>query len=525
MAWPFARKADAAPAQRVEPSIARVTDRRTSIPFVARRTNAGAVRMFDAGQNDRLTASWPSTPIPADHIIRRNQCALVARSREQAANNDYMRGFLRMVRQNIVGPHGIRLQAQSRDVDGSLDTAANDAIEAAWIKWGDAANCDVAGKRSWRAIQGAAATGAARDGEFMVREIWGADAGPWGYALQVLDPQRCPVSYDEERRTDGSFVRHGIEFNKYGRPLAYLFTTTDEREADYVYGGRSFQRIPAREIIHGFVEDFTGQKRGLPWAATALWRMRMLDGFEKSALVNARVSASKGGFFQWKEGYGPDPEEDEELYMEAEPGAFQELPAGVEFKEWNPQYPNGEFAPFIKSGLRGIATGLGVAYNNLANDLEGVNFSSIRQGALDEREHWKEQQEWLIESLVQRVFASWLKIALLRGRIMVTGSDGKPKPLRAERLDKYEKVQWQPRRWAWIDPRADVASAIEQKNNLMGSFGQFIRDQGRDPQTVWREIAEDIAQMRAAGIPEDYIKQAMGQKLVPATEPQRAGAE
>lgn len=516
MAWPFSSRSDE---PRVEPVvIVPSVERESPVPKVGgcrgpARTNRLSVRMFDSAKNDRLNASWPNTPTPADYIIRRNQRAIVARSREQAANNDYMRGFLRMVRQNIVGPQGIRLQAQSRTEGRKLDSDANDAIEWAWDEWCRAENCDVSGKRGFRVIQGAAAMAAARDGEFMIREIWGADAGPWGYALQVLDPQRCPVDYDEERRRDGTFVRHGIEFNRFGRPLAYLFTTTDEREADYVYGGRSFIRIPAREIMHGFIEDFTGQKRGLPWAATALWRMRMLDGFEKSALVNARVSASKGGFFQWKEGYGPEHDEDDELYMEAEPGTFQELPAGVEFKEWTPQYPSGEFAQFVKAGLRGIATGLGVSYNNLANDLEGVNFSSIRQGALDEREHWKDLQEWLIETLIDRVYRSWLRVALLSGRISVKG-----RALRPDRLPEYQIVAWQPRRWAWIDPRADVSSAVEMKNNLMGSFGQFIRDQGRDPQTVWREIAEDIDQMREAGVPEDYIMLAMGKKLNPKPE-------
>lgn len=507
MAWPFSRSATA---PRVEPQISReIPEAPTRVPAVTIRCGPTvALRMHEAASTDRLTASWSSTPIPADFVIRRNQRILVARSREQAANNDYMRGFLRMVRQNIVGPQGIRLQAQSRGRGGRLDTAANDAIEAAWDEWWRPENCDVSGKRSFRSIQGLCATSAARDGEFMLREIWGADAGPWGYALQVLDPQRCAVDYDEERRPDGSFIRHGIEFNRYGRPLAYLFTTTDEREADYVYGGRPFVRIAAREVIHGFVEDFTGQKRGLPWAATALWRMRMLHGFEQASMTNARVAASKMGFFKWQEGYGHDADEDQDIEIEAEPGVFRELPAGVDFQEFNPQYPAGEFAPFVKSALRGIATGLGVAYNNLANDLEGVNFSSIRQGALDEREHWKDLQEWLVEQMIERVYRNWLAVALLSGRIVVKGQ-----PLRADKLQAYQAVSWQPRRWAWIDPRADVASAVEMKNNLMGSFGQFIRDQGRDPQTVWREISEDIAQMREAGIPEEYILQAMGRKL------------
>jgi len=60
-----------------------------------------------------------------------------------------------------------------------------------------------------------------------------------------------------------------------------------------------------------------------------------------------------------------------------------------------------------------------------------------------------------------------------------------------------------------------TTATTAQVQNLMLSFGQVIRDQGRDPQSVWREIAEDIAQMRAAGIPDYFIQQAMGQQLAP----------
>lgn len=471
-------------------------------------------RMFDAGQQDRLTGSWGTMPLAADDVVRRNQRVLVARSREQTANNDYAKKFMQMSRQNIVGPRGVQLQAQSRDLDGTLDTLANDAIEAAWREWSKPQNCDITGRQSLRAIQGSAVLSAARDGEFMIRIITGRDAGAWGVALQALDPQRCRPDHDEIRMGGGRFIRHGIEFNKYGRPLAYHFTTTKAEDGDdaYDYGGRSYVRIPADQIIHGFLPEMTSQKRGLPWMATALWRMQMLGGFEKAALVNARVSAAKGGFFEWQEGYGPESDEDDEIYMEAEPGAFQELPAGVKFNPWNPQYPSGEFAPFQKAMLRGIASGLGVTYVNLANDLEGVNFSSIRQGTLDEREHWKEMQEWLIESLMQPVFDAWLPRALLSGRIQIETPRG-PRPLRAERIEKYRTIEWQPRRWDWIDPNADVKAAIASKNNLLASPGQIIRDRGRDPSAVWQEIGRDIEAMRAAGIPDEYIQIALGMQL------------
>jgi len=160
--------------------------------------------------------------------------------------------------------------------------------------------------------------------------------------------------------------------------------------------------VPADEVIHGFVEDIIGQRRGLPWASTSLWRLHMLGGFERAALTSARTGASVGGFFQWKEGYGPGEDEDnddEELYVETDGGVFQELPEGAEMKEFNNQYPTGEFAPFHKAMLRGAGAGMGVSYPSFANDLEGVNFSSIRQGVLDERDHWMDLQEWLVETL------------------------------------------------------------------------------------------------------------------------------
>jgi len=461
-------------------------------------------RLFDAASTNRLTGSWSSTPLTADDVVRRNQRVLVARAREQAANNDHAKAFLRMCRQNIIGPRGVQLQSQAKDADGTRDMEANTAIEAAWLEWGKAKNCDMTGRMPFRQIQAAAVVTAARDGEFFVRMVQGPEAGPWGFALSLIDPQRCPVDLDEDRLSGGRFIRHGIEFNSWGRPTAYYFSTLSVAEADYSVGSRSFVRVPADQIVHGFISDLVGQKRGLPWMSTALFRMQQLNELETSALVNAREGANKTGFFEWEEGYGPEAVDAEgnqvELEIESEPGVYHELPAGARFKEHNPTYPSGEFAQFSKHMLRGIAAGLGVAYNNLASDLEGVNYSSIRQGTLDEREHWKDLQEWVVESLLDGIFNVWLRRSLVAGLIKSRG-----KALPANKIDKFSEVKWQPRRWDWIDPNADVKAAVLAKNNLLMSPSQIIRDRGQDPQTVWRDIARDIADMRAAGIPDEII--------------------
>ncbi|HDR9259621.1 TPA: phage portal protein [Burkholderia vietnamiensis] len=488
-------------------------------PAHAMRAAARAIRSafeFKAAGFNRLTGSWSATAVPADWIITRNLRPLVARSREQCMNNDYAKSFLRLCRQNIVGQNGVVMKAAFKKPRGGMDAEVNAALKGAWEDWGHKKTASASGKRSWTAIQRQCVQSAAQDGEFFVRIIMGPDAGPWGFSLQVIDPLRVPIDYNVDTYNQKNFIRHGIEFTQYGRPVAYHLTTVDEGEAEYQYAGVGYVRVPADEMIHGYREDLVGQKRGLPWMATALFRLNHMGGFEDAAIINARVGASKMGFVKWQEGHSPTTEEGDEpgLDFDAEPGTFNVLPEGAELQEWLPQYPSGEFLPVYKTLLRGASAGMGVAYNNLANDLENVNFSSIRQGTLDEREHWKELQEWLIEDLIQPVFEAWLRYSLLKGRI--TTSNGTPLP--AALLAKLTKaVSWQPRRWQWIDPTADVDAAINSMNALLKSPGKIIREWGDDPAETWAEFAADITAMKEAGIPDQYIMGLLSGKLANPT--------
>jgi lambda family phage portal protein len=498
MRWPFSKRTASVPADT------NTTGALSEVDTKKRRTWWGRsmAAMFKAGMvndNDR----WNATPVSADAFMVHQQPKLVARSREQWSNNDYVRAFVRLVKQNVIGPTGVGLQSKVQRPRGGLDKEACAAIESAWQEWGVAGMCEVTGTMSWRDVSNLMIETTARDGEMLARKIYGTDAGPWGFSLQLIDPQRLPTWYETApKRGDGSFIRQGIEFNRFGRPLAYHFTSADEWDASYyTFAGRGFVRVPADQIIHRFVHEMVGQKRGLPWASTSLFRLHHLQGFEDAAVQNARAGATKMGFIEYEEGFGPEMDEDESLSIDAEPLSFQELPEGARFKEFTPQYPNGEFATFHKAMLRGAAAGMGVLYNNMAGDLEGVNFSSIRQGTLDEREHYKDLQQWFIENIAQHVFDEWLKFSLLAGKI--TTASGRALP--ADKLQAYRKIQWQPRRWQWIDPRADVASAIDSIRAGLTSISQVIRDQGRDPETVFQELAEDLKAMAAAGIPEDII--------------------
>lgn len=328
MVWSLFKRSAAEPAPP-----ARTRHNRLALSALARS-------FFDGAKTDRLRADWPSFPLDGCAIVRRNQRILVARSREQAANNDYARAFIRGVRNNVVGANGVKLQARAINADGGLDQLANDAIERAWRQWGKRQHCDIAGRLSWSELEKLMITTAAKDGEFLVVILEGDDAGEWGFALQVMDPQYLPVDYDRDRMPDGHYIRHGIEMNQYGRPVAYHLQSHENNTKAYVWNAKSYQRIPAENVIHGYVADFIGQYRGMPWMASALWRMKNLNEFENAALVNARTSANKLGFFETENGDEFDPDE-EELELNTQSGDFTVLPPGVKApSSWDPGYPD-----------------------------------------------------------------------------------------------------------------------------------------------------------------------------------------
>lgn len=472
---------------------------------VIHKNTSVARKNFEAAQQSAITYSWTTSAIPINQLLKSNLKILRARSREQYFNNDYYKRFIGMCKSNVVGDNGIVLQARSKDLKGTLDIAANEAIEMAYKDWSLQEHCDIRGKCSREDLERLYIGNMAMDGEVIIRIIEGKRAGKYGIALQFIDPELVDVELNEERR-NGAKIKLGIEVDEYNKPIAYYFK---QFEGDYYFNGKNYIRVPAKEIIHNFLVEFPDQLRGIPWGSTALLRLNMIGGFENAALVNARTGASKMGFFTSPDGdsyQGDGTDSAGNLITDAEPGTFEQLPAGVEFQAFDPAYPNGEYTYFLKGMLRGIASGLGVNYNKLANDLEGVNYSSLREGSIDEREVWKGLQAWMISSFSRIIYARWLERVILAPGIPI----GKSR-LRPEMLDKYRDVYFQGKRWQWIDPQKEMTGNQLAIDNRIKSRSQIIRANGDDPDEVWREIQRENEILKQLGIDPSGGKQNDGQ--------------
>lgn len=464
------------------------------------RGRPAAYRSFSSGGISRLTASWTTSSASVNADLDGALGVMRARARDLTQNNELARRFLSLVGTHVVGPYGPQLQVRAAMTNGGLDKVANQAVEEHWRRWGEVA--DAGGLLALPEIERLAVKAVARDGEALVRIVRDRTL-PYGLGLQLLEADRLDERLNGARQ-NGAFVRQGVERDGMNRRIAYhVLTDHPGEEASVRRGPNATERIDARDVLHLFVPERAEQVRGYTWFHATLNSAQMLRGYQEAAVVAARVGASKMGFFKRAEGDLANVADGEdsatgELFQQVEPGVFGELPPGYDFVPFDPDYPHENFDPFTKAIIRQIAGGLDVDYATLSGDLSGANYSSMRAGALETRDHWMTLQEWWIRAFCLPVYREWLATALISGQITLLDSG---KALPSERLGKFRDAsRFQGRRWAWVDPKNDAETASLLIDKGLASRTQIAASQGRDFDDVLEELAAEKLAMQAAGL-------------------------
>lgn len=449
------------------------------VGLIRHSRHMATVESFRAARITNLTLDWATAPLSADQEIRSSLRQLRARSRELCNNNDYAERFMGELEKNVIGPNGMTLQSKLPDAE-----AVNREIEASFARYAKFGVPTVCGKMSlvdfgklWIRTLGA-------DGEVFVRHVRNFPHNEFGFAVQLIDADQVDVQLNRPRGHNGeNEIRMGIEVDEWGRNVAFHVFSGHPSE---VGGGRRM-RIPADEIKHTFLFRRANQNRGLPFMHTAMSKMNMLCGYEEAELIASRLASCKMAFVQSDanpEQYTPG-ERDKKtgtVAQDARPGTIEQLPPGTEINtvDWN--HPNAAYAEFTKAMVRGMAIGMGISYATLSGDLREVNFSSIRQGVLSERDAWKCLQTFAITHLFQPLFEQWFAEALLRGKLQLSGAISDPKVY-------FENIAWQGVRWPWVDPLKDIEAAVVARRAGIASLQDACSAQGRD----FREVIDQIA--------------------------------
>lgn len=472
-------------------------------------------RSYAGANYDRLTEDFLAPLTTGDAEMRTRIRTLRQRARELERNEPYSRRFLGRLEDNIYDHHGITFRSLAGDwrrINGRLVFKIDDSdaaiIEEAYERWrrnpyvtGDM-DLNEGGRLSLRSV--------ARDGDMLIRPVYGKRWND-GIALQLLEADMCDDYKNEIIRDPGPGgkvkrqVRMGVELDEYFTAVGYWILKEHPGDQQWWFSeGYWSERYPAEDFIHPFHRTRITQCRDVTWLCAIMRDLRMLDGYDEAAIVAARTGAAKMGFitrgyndpgapFTGEEGF--DDSEAGDKAMDAEPGLIEDLSQtpGLNFSAWDPAYPHEQYADFVKARLRRIGAALDTSYYAIANDLTEVNFSSIRAGLLEDREKFKALQTWWINREERKIFLAWLEAALINGTVrdpvtMVA--------LPFSKLEKFQRCQFRPRRWPWVDPKNDAEADKLAVDNRFKSRSEVIEENSRN--TFEKVILEQAKEQQFA---------------------------
>ena len=403
----------------------------------------------------------------------------VEKCREKALNSPILRAYLSSAVKNIIGKTGFSLQTQVKKADGSLDSALNDSIEWAWYDFGKLSNgfLTVDGGLGHNDFDALILRTLLVDGEVFIR-IHHPASHPYGLSFELIDS----LSIDYTKRhefSNGTACVLGIEIDERWRPLKYYIkkgTTT-------VYQAGKEEEVPASEIIHIFKKERAEQTRGIPPFSACYNALEDLDEYRDYELLAAKVSSVENIFYE-RNGMGvqgdfisQQEQDDKGAFMQdIESFTASIVPTGYNVKTLTPTHPNNGFGEFTKSVLTQVAASLGVSYAKLLKDYGAVNYSSLREGTLDEAAFYAEQQSFLIEAWKEIEFKLFIEALALSSDII------KPSQVK----DILMHHTWVCQKRAYFDKGKDILGDERELKLGLKSPLMLMEANGDDPEEIMR---------------------------------------
>jgi lambda family phage portal protein len=472
-------------------------------------------RRYDMAVPSNTTSDWLAWSTSGNYEILHGWRRVAFLTRDLERNNPHVRAFLRELIANVLGANGIQLRSRVPNQKGpNLNAKLNKTITAAWKDFRRKGVYDVTGTHSGTEADRLILRALARDGECLVRLIKGFRGNKYRFAVQLLEADTLNIWYSSIL-TEGKRVSLGVEMDNYGKPTGYYLLDYFQQD---VFAANSFTarqiRVDADELVHYYIPDRITQNRGMSWFASTGTKFRTLERYEEAIAISNRIAAAKMGFlYRDKDApryKGQAEAETGELIEEVSPGEIIDLPPGVRFEKFDPSNPTESYTDFRKNILRSVASGLGISYNTLANDLESVNYSSARFGRDIELETWRMLQGNFGESVLQPIFNAWVDQATLTGALDGVTFD------QAELIKLSAK--WRARGFPYVDPVKDLQGSAGSIDAGLTYRRRELEELGLELEEVYEELAAEAELAKDYGL--SFINPF---SKMPAVEPTQEG--
>lgn len=430
-------------------------------------------KSYEGATTGRRLGYWGLGSAGPNTALSDSLSQLRSRSRDLVRNNPWVANGFRSLASNLIGC-GITPR-------WLLDDAVlKEKIQQTWLEWTNFADIDE--RCDFYGLQMLVAQTLMQSGEAIVRIVPGSlkDNASVPLQLQVLEPDFLTDDFNKAL-DNGNKLYMGIELNARGNRVAYHLYGSHPGEATAI--NSKTIRVLAQDILHIYRIDRPGQLRGVPWISSVLLKLRELDQYEDAELVRKKTAALFAGFITEP---APDFNPNEENYPELalEPGMLKRLAPGENIEFSQPSDVGGSYEVWMRQQLRAVAAGMGITYEQLTGDLTGVNYSSIRAGLIEFRRQIEGLQHHLIvQQLCQPIVLRWLNVAVLSGALNIPDYFDNPR--------KYQRIEWQPPGWDWVDPQKDVQAEILAMQHHLKARQDIIAKYGMDAEEVDKKIAQD----------------------------------
>ena len=173
------------------------------------------------------------------------------------------------------------------------------------------------------------------------------------------------------------------------------------------------------------------------------------------------------------------------------PGMIKELNAGDEIQVVNPTGQATDATAYIELQQRLVAAGQGVSYEATSRDMSKSNYSSTRQGIIEDDMTYAEEKELLME-VMDEIYETFVISLWLAGEI-----DAKDF---WENKDKYFEHSWIVAPKKWIDPQKEANANKIALQTGQKTFKQIAAEQGRDWKHHIDEIVEVLEYAKEKGV-------------------------
>lgn len=456
-----------------------------------------AKSFYDIGTDGkRVNQGWNAVNTTGELTNQGSRDSVRAKARDLERNADIAESILGAHERNIIGC-GFTPEPKVLNNCDELDEKLNKHILKKWKKWCKRKNCDLSEQNSFTELLWLIIRRTKTDGGILIIKNYNS-RGMLPFCLQLREVDDIDGTCIKPFTKEGNRIINGIEVDKYNRHVAYWIKETTP---DGYFIAKTV-RVPAENVIFFHRKKRVSQIREMSELSNTASRIRDINEFCEAVSMKERILACFSIFIKkltpnQQVGRGVKPvdsptNEAAPPKTKIGPGMVTELMPGEDVTIANPNGQAANAKEFVTFEQRMAAAGQGLSYETVSRDMSQVNYSSARQGLLEDRIMYRMWQLLFIEKVLDEVYEEFLTALYLAGQLPVKDF--------MQNKEKYLEHTWITPGWDWIDPLREVnANKIALETNQT-TLSEIAAQKGKDYREILKQRKQEIKELSNLGV-------------------------